>query len=133
VAVFEPGWESRGSRSDVNAAGPETFRHKWATRGCRSDVGSHGLSRCGRWSRCLGDQLGCWPLIEEFNIALRASGWTLIKKFDILSRLTFFYWGRCFVQRFDVFVCILAYLLDGRLIVLLHPPHDRTQLMLTQR
>ena len=49
VAILEPDRESRGSRGDVNATGPETFRHNQSIWGSRSGITGHGFSCHGRW------------------------------------------------------------------------------------
>src|SRR5688500_5564726 len=128
VALFEPHWKSRASRSDVDVARTESLRKYGPTCGDRSHKGScgHGCHR----RRCLAHTNRQWALVQEFNVVLRACGGPLIEKLNILSRIRVL--GRvrlcrrrlCFVERFDVASRVLADLLDRRLLFLLRPSHD---------
>jgi hypothetical protein len=61
---------------------------------------------------------------------LVTGGRALVQEFNILSRVHLAREGRRFVECFDVSFGALAHLLDGWLIFLLRPPHDRAELVL---
>jgi hypothetical protein len=71
-------------------------------------------------------------LIEKFHVVLRGGRRPLIERLDVPVCIALFHRGRCFVQRLDIAVRILANLLDGRFNFLLSPRHNRTELILVR-
>jgi len=72
-------------------------------------------------------------LVQKLDILLVIGVRGFVKKLDILDRVRLINRGRRVVARFDVSGCVLAHLLCRWLFLLLRPPHDRAEPILSRQ